>query len=107
MKQFFVRLLTVGMLAGAIATAATYKVQLADRVQAGKSELQPGKYILDVDGTNAVLKDKSGNAIDVTAKVEQLPNKAPVTIIGTTGEAGAKKLASITLGRTQIRVVFE
>ena len=107
MKHLSARLLILGLLAGSLAVAATFKFNLSDSVQAGKTQLQPGKYSLDVTGSTAVLKDKAGKTIDVKAKVEQLTNKAAVTTYSISDEAGAKKLASVTLGGSQLRVVFE
>ena len=107
MERLFTRLLTVGLLAGSLAMAATYKFNLPDPVQAGKTQLQPGKYSLDVTGQTAVLKDKAGKTIDVKAKVEQLTTKALATTYSISEEAGAKKLASVTLGGSELRVVFE
>ena len=107
MQRLFTRLLTIGLLAGSLAFAATFKFNLPDPVQAGKTKLQPGKYSIDVTGTTAVLKDKAGKTIDVKAKVEQLGAKAAATTFGISDEAGARKLASITLGGSQLRVVFE
>jgi len=107
MRHLFTRFLTVGLLAGSLVAAGTYKFELSDKVQAGQTQLQPGKYSLDVNGTTAVLKDKAGKTIDVKSKVEQTPNKSAVTFVGVTGDAGAKKLGSVILAGTQIRVVFE
>lgn len=107
MKLIFARLLTVGLLAGSLAFAATFKFQLADPVQAGKTQLKPGTYSLDVSGSAAVLKDKAGKTIDVKAKVEQTASKAPVTTYSISDEGGARKLASVTMGGSQLRVVFE
>jgi hypothetical protein len=107
MERLFTRLLTVGLLAGSLAMAATYKFNLSDPVLAGKTQLQPGKYSVDVTGQTAVLKDKAGKTIDVKAKVEQLGAKAAATTFGISDEAGARTLASITLGGSQLRVIFE
>ena len=52
-----------------------------------------------------MLKDRAGKTIDVKAKVEQTPDKAPQTLIGMRGEP--RSLASVTLGGTNVRVVFE
>jgi len=92
---------------GSLFAAETYKFQLSDKVMVGTTELKPGKYLLEVDGANAVLKDKSGKAIEAKAKVEQTPNKANVTFVGITGDAGAKKLGSVIPAGSQVRVVFE
>ena len=107
MQIRFTRLLTVGLLAGSLAVAATFKFNLPDRVQAGKTQLEPGKYSLDVNGQAVVLKDKAGKAIDVKAKVAQNASKAPATTYAISEEGGVKRLSSITLGGSQLRVLFE
>jgi hypothetical protein len=105
MRPLFARILTFALLAGSLVAAETYKFQLLNNVKAGQTQLQPGTYSLDVDGASAVLKDRAGKTIDVTAKVEQTPGKAPQTLIGMRGEP--RRLASVTLEGTKIRVVFE
>ena len=105
MRPLFARILTFALLAGSLVAAETYKFQLAGKVQAGQTQLKPGTYSLDVDGSTAVLKDRAGKTIDVKAKVEQTPDKAPQTLIGMKGEP--RRLASVTLGGTNIRVAFE
>ncbi len=107
MKHLFTRILAIGLLAGSLAAAATFKFNLSDPVQAGKTQLQPGKYSLDVSGQTVVLKDKAGKTIDVKAKVTQNTGKALATTYAITDEAGVRKLASVTLGGSQLRVVFE
>ena len=105
MRHLFARILTFALVAGSLVAAETYKIQFPDKVQAGQTQLKPGTYSLDVDGATAVLKDRAGKTIDVKAKVEQTPDKAPETLIGMRGEP--RKLGSVTLGGTHIRVVFE
>ncbi len=107
MRHLFTLILTLGLLAGSLAAAGTFKFQLSDKVQVGQTQLKPGKYSIDVNGSTAVLKDKAGETIDVKAKVEQTTNKAPVTTYTTSGEPGAKKLEAVTFGGSQVRVVFE
>ncbi len=101
------RFLIVGLLAGTLVAAGTYKFQLSDNVRAGQAELKPGKYLLEVDGSNAVLKDKSGKTIDVKAKVEQTSRKSAVTFIDVNGDQGEKRLGSVTPAGGEVRVVFE
>jgi hypothetical protein len=105
MRHLFTRIFTFALLAGSLAAAQTYKFQLAEKVRAGQTQLQPGTYSLILDGSTAVLKDKAGNMIDVKASIEQETQKAPVTLIGMRGEP--RQLGSVTLGGTHIRVVFE
>ena len=64
MRHLFTRILTVGLLAATLAAAGTFKFELTDKVQAGQTQLQPGKYTLAIDGSTAVLKDKAGKTID-------------------------------------------
>jgi hypothetical protein len=107
MKRVLTPFLTLGLLAGSLVAAQTYKIQLSDPVHAGQAVLKPGKYLLEVDGSNAVLKDKAGNTIDVKAKVEQTSQKAAVTFVGMSGVDGEKKLDSVIPEGSQVRVVFE
>lgn len=101
------RVLILGLLAGSLVAAETYKFQLSDKVQVGQTELKPGKYSLEVSGANVVLKDKAGKTIEAKAKVEQTPNKSAVTFVGISGDAGARKLGSVIPAGAQVRVVFE
>jgi hypothetical protein len=107
MRHLFARILAVGLLAGSLAAAATFNFELRDKAQAGQAQLKPGKYFLDIDGSTAVLKDKAGKAIDVKAKVEQMADKSVVTLLGFSREPGPKKLTSVYLGGTNLRVGFE
>ena len=103
----FIRILAVGLLVCSLAFAQTYKFQITEKVQIGQTELKPGSYTVDVDGTKAVLKDKKGNTIDVKATVAQAPTKVNVTTFGFSPDPGTPKLTSVILGGTTIRVVFE
>ena len=107
MKHIIARVLIIGLLAVSIASAETYKFHIADKVQAGQSQLKPGNYLLDVDGTKAVLKDNKGNTIDVKAKAEQVPSRAKATMIGVSHDNGVTRLTSVLLAGTSVRVVFE
>jgi len=86
--------------------AETYKFSISEKLQVGQTELQPGRYALVVDGTNATLKDRKGNTIDVKANVEETQNKATATLLGIVRDNGSQKLNSITPGGTSIRVRF-
>ena len=46
----------LGLLAGSLAAAGTFKFQLSDKVQVGQTQLKPGQYVLDVNGSAAVLE---------------------------------------------------
>lgn len=102
-----IRFLVAGLLAGSLLAAETYKVHLSEKVQLGKVELQPGKYLLVVDGSTAVLKDKSGTTIEAKAKVEQTTLKSSVTKIGVSTTQAVQRLESITPEGGRVRVVFE
>jgi CO dehydrogenase/acetyl-CoA synthase delta subunit len=94
------------MLASSLA-AETYKFEISDKVKVGQTELKAGRYLVDVDGSKAVLKDKKGNAIEVKTSVEQAPSKVKATMLGMTRNDGVQRLESITLGGTDIKVKFE
>ncbi|HTP89565.1 MAG TPA: hypothetical protein VMJ34_21600 [Bryobacteraceae bacterium] len=95
------------LLAGAVLSAETFKVNITDKVQVGQTQLQPGKYLLEVDGSSAVLKDKSGKAIDAKTKVEQTDKKASETKIGVKTSQATELLESITPKGGRVRVTFE
>jgi len=107
MSSIATRFLVLGALAASLVAGETLKFQLSDRVHVGQTELKPGKYLVDVNGTNAVLKDKSGKTIDVKARVEQTSYKLAVTTMDITGEGSQRRLASVTPGGSSYRVVFE
>jgi hypothetical protein len=107
MKHLFVRLFTLGLLTVSLVAAGTYKFQLSEQVKVGQTQLQPGKYSMNVEGTTAVLKDKDGKTIEVKAKVVEMPNKAVVTVVGLSPDSGVKQLKSIIFGGSRIRVEFE
>jgi hypothetical protein len=105
MKQFLTRFLIAGLLTSSLLVAQTYKIHVVDKVQVGSTQLTPGGYLLEVDGANAVLKDKAGNTIDSKAKVEQTSQKAPETSLEV--NTATQQLTAITPGGSRIRVVFE
>jgi hypothetical protein len=107
MRHLFTRILAAGLLAGSLAAAATFNFELKNKAQAGQTQLQPGKYSLAIDGSTAVLKDKAGKTVDVKAKVEQRADKSAITLLGFSSEPGPKKLTSVYLGGTNIRVTFD
>jgi len=106
MKRIAFLILTAGLLAFSLA-AETYKFEVTKKVLVGQTQLKPGSYAVDVDGAKALLKDRQGNTIAVTAKVEQLDSKAKTTLLGVSRDGGAEKLQSISFGGTTVRVTFE
>lgn len=87
-----------------LAVAAEFKISLSDKVRAGGTQLEPGKYFLSIDGTTAVLKDKGGKTV-ANAKVEEMAEKAKFTSYGLSPDR--QRLVTVTVRGSRARVVFE
>jgi hypothetical protein len=107
MTQLFTRFAIAGLLMSPLLLAETYKVRLTDTVQVGQTQLMPGRYLLEVNGSNAVLKDEAGKAIDANAKVEQTNGKASDTSIEVNTAQPPGRLVAVTPRGSHVRVVFQ
>lgn len=105
MSTLLNRIVLVAFICGAVVSAETYKFQLGTAVSIGTTQLKPGRYVLDVNGNTAVLKDKSGKTIDAKTTVEKA-GMTTVTMVGLTGANGASQLKDVTPAKSGIRVVF-
>jgi hypothetical protein len=106
MRTLTKRIALVALMAGAVVSAETYKFQLGAPATVGSTQLKPGHYVLDVNGNNAVLKTKSGKAIDAKTMVEKT-DMTRVTMVGIAGDNGASVLKDVTPAKSGIKVVFE
>lgn len=93
-------------LAFALFSAKTYKITIYSPMQAGSTQLTPGEYRLEVDGSGAVLKDRSGH-IEVAGTVQNVDRKVPCTSVTTYDQDGVRRLESIRIGGTISEVHFE
>lgn len=101
------RMATVALLSVSLASAKSYTITLSDPCQAGAAQLKPGQYTLKLEGTKAVLIDKTGRSIEAPARVETADRKYDHTAIAISKADGANRLQWIALGGSKSKVVFE
>lgn len=90
-----------------LASAKTYNFTVNDPAQAGQAKLQAGRYKLQLEGSQVVLKDSKGHQINAAAKVEPAKRKFDQTAIITSKQNGADRIDWIELGGTKDKVVFQ
>ena len=95
------------LVAGLIASAKTYTFSVDRVTQLGTAELKPGEYKVKVDGTQAVVVDRTGHQIETTAKVEPADHKFMATAVTISTQDGGATILAIDLGGSSTRVVFE
>jgi hypothetical protein len=108
----------VGILAvfGLLVTTAysdepkSYGIELSS-AKIGTAELDAGEYTMlvhrDGDEPNVRLTEvKTGNAIDVPAKVESVGKKFAMTEVHSRDVNGAKQISEIRIGGTKLRIDF-
>ncbi|MCE5307230.1 MAG: VCBS domain-containing protein [Acidobacteriales bacterium] len=101
------RLLIFSTLSLALLCAKTYTFKVPVAAQAGKVQLAPGEYSVNVEGSQVVLKDQSGKRIDATAKIESGKEKSKYTAVFISDKDGAKQVKAIQLKGSTDKVVFE
>ena len=88
-------------------TAKTYKIDLPSPSKIGSHQLPAGSYRLSVDPESVrIVEVKTGNAIDVPAKVETAERKFDRTTFSGGIVDGATELRAIRLGGTKILIEF-
>jgi hypothetical protein len=85
-----------------IASAADYKIELAQKTQVGGTELKAGAYRVEVQGDKAVFKSGKDVVAQAPAKVEDAKQKYSLTSVST----NASKLESISIGGTTMKIVL-
>ena len=103
----FKRIAMLALVAVSLVSAKTYHFAVSDPAQAGTAQLTAGEYRLKLDGSQAVLMDKTGHQIDTGVKVEEAERKFDHTAVTTTQENGTVRIESVELGGSNKRVVFQ
>ena len=101
------RLALLALLTLSLASAKTFKFNLAEVARAGDVQLKPGEYRLQVDGDKAVLMDKDGGSINVSAKVEAAEYELSFTAVCLSRADGTTRIQAIYLDNRRSRVVFQ
>ena len=87
--------------------AKTYRIDLPSPSKIGSHQLPAGSYRLSVDPESVrIVEVKTGNAIDVPAKVETAERTFDRTMFSSGTVGGATELRSIRLGGTKILIEF-
>jgi hypothetical protein len=90
----------------AVASAATYRVNIYQPSVLNGKELKPGQYKLEVDGNKATLKSKD-TEVTADVKVETTEAKISSSSIRFTNTDGTYKIKEIRLGGTTTKLVFD
>jgi hypothetical protein len=101
------RMAVLALLGVGLLSAKTYTLTVSRPMQAGTAQLKSGAYKINVNGSNAVLMDRKGNPIAVTAKVETTGHKYDWTEIYSRQTDRGRQLQWVELGGTKDRVVFQ
>lgn len=88
------------------ATAESYKVTLFQPSVLGGTELNPGEYRLNVEGSKAVLV-RGKQSVEVPVKVENSDQKYASTTVRCATADGKYSIQEIRLGGTRTRLVFQ
>jgi hypothetical protein len=102
------------ILAGAVAlagvsllSAKSYDIIIGSPTQAGKVELTPGEYKLQVKGSDAVFTNVDNNKKFTTpVKVQPQSKKFDVTAVDTTKVKGKNQVTAIELGGSPNELQF-
>lgn len=105
----FKRLAIIALLSVLVVSAKTktYTFTLFDQATVGTAQLTPGEYHLKLDGAQIALTDKTGNQIDVTAKVETADHKFGETSVTMLTADGVNRILSVQLGGSRNEVLFQ
>jgi len=102
------RTVMLALLGLSLVSAKKYTFTIPDPAQIGNTQLSRGEYAIKLDGSNAVLMDAQGRAIDAKAAVEVAGDKFQQTAVGMdTDASGTVRIRWIQLGGTRNKVVFE
>jgi hypothetical protein len=93
---------TLAVLSFATAQAKSYEIELLKPLKAGKIELKPGVYNLNVQGDSAVFTDRQKASYTAPVKIESSTTKFNYTVV----DSHAGQIRYIELGGTKTRLVF-
>lgn len=94
------------MLALAVASAKTYSVTLFQPSVLAGTELKPGDYRLDLEGSKVTLKNGK-LVVESAVKVETADTKFGSTSVRYASGEGKFRVQEIRLGGTKLRLVFD
>ena len=89
-------------LALAVASAATYDINIPDPVSSGDKKLYAGQYTVQVQGEKAVFT-KGKLVVELPVAVEDGARKHPSNQVNTSGA----ELRDISVGGTKLKLIFK
>lgn len=100
------RLLCIALLCISIAAAKTWSFSLSDITKAGDGTLEPGKYTVELNGSNVILRDSRGHRASAAPRIETSDKKFKDTVVQISHSNGINRIEWIGLGGSQFRIVF-
>jgi len=101
-------LLAFGFLTTAASADESYRFALGTVSKIGNAELRPGDYKLVVGGPKVVITEiKTGNSIELQAKVESVDKKFDTTEIHSKQVDGVSQISEIRFGGSKTRIAFD
>lgn len=102
LKNITLLLLAAGL---AVAAGSTYKVTLFQPSVVAGTELKPGDYKLELQGTRVAIKSGK-QVVETDVKVETADTKFSTTTVRYESGEGKFKVQEIRLGGTKTRLLF-
>jgi len=101
-------LLAFGFLTAAASADQSFRFTLSRASKIADAELQPGDYKLIVGAPKVVLTEpKTGNSIELQAKVESADQKFDRTEIYSKQVDGVPQISEIRIGGSKTRITFD
>ncbi|MDQ6678539.1 MAG: hypothetical protein M3Z09_14730 [Acidobacteriota bacterium] len=100
------RIAVLSVAAAAVASAASYKVNIPVAVVLEGQALEPGVYRVDVNDTGAVLR-KGKQSIETKIRTEAAEHKYDSTSVRYLQSNGNYNIAEIHVGGTKTKLVFD
>ncbi len=96
------------LLCSSLLLAKTYTITLSDASKVGDRELKPGNYALKLEGNKAVFLDRTRKPVlETSVKVENAARKFDSTAIEFRKVDGANRIQAISLGGSNLKLVFD
>jgi hypothetical protein len=102
MRKLLVAFLLLGV---SLAYGKTYSLRLLQPSIVGATELKPGSYKLELEGSKVSIRNGE-ESTEVTVRVETAARKFPVTTIRYANGDGKYRVEEICVGGTNMRLVL-
>jgi hypothetical protein len=102
------KMMLVCAIAGlAAASAKTYTIEISHPATVGQTQLRPGEYRVQVEGSKVVFKDNENRTVaETSAKLVTVDKKFQQTSVETNTASGKTMIEDIRLGGTTTKLVL-